>query len=210
MSVLTKVLTLLLIGSVLLLLAGCGSSKNPNPNNLTSAQASTLGTEVFTDVFTAISAAEGSDSSVARKSGLPALLNKNNSVRAPESSTLSYTYDCPDGGTIALSGSTGSGSVSITATPSGCNDGTLTFNGDPNITINGTGSDNGTTTTINITVGGGVSWTPDSGVSFPAGSCLSNMQIAASITDSTGALASCSLSGKFCGYSMNQSCMPTS
>jgi len=206
MSRLTKTLTLLLIGTVLLF-AGCGSSKNPNPNNLTSAQAATLGTEVFTDVFLAISAS-GASSSVAHKPGLPALLDKNDSVRAQSSSSIQYTYNCLDGGTVALSGTSGSGSVSITATPSSCNDGTLTFNGDPNITVKGTGSDNGTTTTINVGIGGGVSWTPDSGVSFPAGSCTSNMQISASVTDSSGTLASCSLSGSICGYSQSQSCMP--
>jgi len=206
MSLSTKALTLLLIGTVLLF-AGCGSSKNPNPNNLTSTQAATLGTEVFTDVFEAISAAEGG-SSVAHKSGLPALLGKNHSVR-PQSSSIQFTYNCPDGGTVALTGSTGNSSITVTATPSACNDGTLTFSGDPNITVKGTGTDNGTTTSINITVGGGVSWTPDSGSSFPAGSCTSNMQVTASITDATGALASCSLSGSICGFSQNQSCMPT-
>jgi len=211
MSPLTKVLTLLLIGSVLLL-AGCGSS-NPNPNHLTQSQAQQLGGEVFTDVFNAISSGTVSGSDAVHKSGLPALLaeNKNRSyTQRPDASSSTFTYTCPDGGTIAVSASSGNNSISVTATPTSCSDGTLIFNGDPNITVKGTGNDNGTTTSVNITVGGGVSFAPVTTGAFPTGSCKSNMQVSASITDSSGSLASCSISGAICGYSMNQSCMPPS
>ena len=212
MSPLTKTLTLLLIGPVLLFV-GCGSSSNPNPNHLTSAQAQQLGGEVFTDVFDAISGASGSGSDAVHKSGLPALLARNKShsyAQTPDDSSLNYTYTCPDGGTIAISGSSGNNSITITATPANCDDGTLTFNGDPNITVKGTGNDNGTTTTVDITVGGGISFAPVTAGAFPTGSCKSNMQVNLSITDSSSTLASCSISGTICGYSMNQSCMPPS
>jgi hypothetical protein len=212
MSSLSKALTLLLVGLVLLL-AGCGSSSNPNPNHLTSTQASQLGSEVFTDIFNAISSGTDSGSDV-RKSGWPALLAKNNKDHAykqtPDASSSTFTYTCPDGGTIAISGSSGNNSISVTATPTSCSDGTLIFNGDPNITVKGTGNDNGTTTSISITVGGGVSFAPVTTGAFPTGSCKSNMQVSASVTDSSGSLASCSISGAICGYSMNQSCMPPS
>lgn len=212
MSPLTKTLTLLLIGPVLLFV-GCGSSSNPNPNHLTSAQAQQLGGEVFTDVFNAISSGTISGSDAVRKSGVPALLakNKNHSyTQTPDASSSTFTYTCPDGGTIAISASSGNNSISVTATPTSCSDGTLIFNGDPNITVKGTGNDNGTTTTVDITVGGGVSFAPVTTGAFPTGSCKSNMQVSASITDSSGSLASCSISGAICGYSMNQSCMPPS
>jgi len=210
-SSLSKALTFLLIGSVLLL-AGCGSS-NPNPNHLTQTQAQQLGGEVFTDIFNAISGASGSGSDAVHKSGLPALLAKNKShsyTQTPDASSSNYTYTCPDGGTITISASSGNNSIKVTATPSSCSDGTLIFNGDPNITVKGTGSDNGTTTSVDITVGGGVSFAPVTTGAFPTGSCKSNMQVSASITDSSGSLASCSISGAICGYSMNQSCMPPS
>ncbi len=212
MSLLSKALTFLLIGSVLLLV-GCGSSSNPNPNHLTQTQAQQLGGEVFTDVFTAIAGDSGSGSDAVHKSGWPALLakNKNHSyTQTPDASSSTYTYTCPDGGTIAVSASSGNNSISVTATPASCSDGTLIFNGDPNITVNGTGNDNGTTTSVSITVGGGVSFAPVTTGAFPTGSCKSNMQVSASVTDSSGSLASCSISGAICGYSMNQSCMPPS
>jgi len=212
MSSLCKALTFLLIGSVLLL-AGCGSSSNPNPNHLTQPQAQQLGSEVFTDVFNAISSGTFNGADAARKSGFPALLAKNKNysyTQTPDASSSTFTYTCADGGTIAISASSSNNSISVTATPSSCSDGTLVFNGDPNITVKGTGNDNGTTTSISITVGGGISFAPVTTGAFPTGSCTSNMRVSASITDSSGSLATCSISGSMCGYSVNQSCMPPS
>lgn len=208
MRLFTTALTLLLIGAALLFVS-CGNSKNPNPNNLTSAQAQTLGVEVFDDAFSAIAGATGdSRSNTDRRSGW-ADLSKNKSMSSaakPASSSGTYTYNCFDGGTITVSGTVGNSSLNVTLTPTSCNDGSLTFSGDPNITVSGTANDNGTDTSISVSIGGGISWTPDSGNTFPAGSCLSSMQINASVSDSTGALASCSISGKMCGYSLNYNC----
>ncbi len=212
MSSLYKALTFLLIGSALLIV-GCGSSSNPNPNHLTQPQAQQLGGEVFSDVFKAISSGAISGADAVGKSGLPALLAKNknhSSTQTPDASSSTFTYTCADGGTIAVSASSSNNSISVTATPTGCSDGTLIFNGDPNITVKGTGNDNGTTSSINITVGGGVSFAPVTKGAFPTGSCKSNMQVSASITDSSGSLAGCSISGAICGYSVSQSCMPPS
>jgi len=225
MSPLTKTLTVLLIGAVLLFV-GCGSSSNPNPNNLNTAQAQQLGGEAFTDFFSATEVAlQGSASDTSRKFSLRAVLPKNrriSSAPTPEtvscsgsSCTITATYTCLDGGSIGVSGSatengSSSASLNITETPTNCSDGTLVINGDPDVTLKGQINNNGTTTSVSISIGGGISFSPVTAGQFPTGSCKSNLQINVSITDSSSTETSCSISGSICGVAMNQNCLPTS
>jgi hypothetical protein len=228
MPLLSKVSIALLLG-IALTLIGCGGSSNnpianPNPNNLTQAQAQRLGGEAYADVDTALAdALAGSPITNARRNILAALRKNNQVVSASTaitcnssdtSCTVSYTYQCPDGGSIAVAGSltetsSTSASGTITETPASCSDGTLVINGDPDVTMGIQGNDNGTTTTVNVTIGGGVSFSPVQTGQFPTGSCTSNLTASASVNDNTGALT-CSVGGSICGYAINVSCPPGS
>jgi len=222
MALLSKVSIALLLG-IAPTLVGCGGSSstlNPNPNNLTSAQAQQLGTEVFADVSTALEGAlSGLPLANDRAKIFAALRKQNQAVPASAqttcnssdtSCTVSFTFECPDGGSIAVSGSltensSTSASGTITATPTSCSDGILVFNGDPDVMIGIQGNDNGTTTTVNITIGGGVSFSPVQMGQFPTGSCTSNLNVSASVNDTTRALT-CSVGGSICGQAFNESC----
>jgi len=220
MPLLSKVSIVLLVG-IALTLIGCGGSSgtlNPNPNNLTPAQAQQLGNEVFTDVSTALAdALSGLPLATDETKILAALRKQNQAVPASAqttcsgtSCTVSFTFECPDGGSIAVSGSltensSTSASGTITATPTSCSDGILVFNGDPDVMIGIQGNDNGTTTTVNITIGGGVSFSPVQMGQFPTGSCTSNLNVSASVNDTTRALT-CSVGGSICGQAFNESC----
>jgi hypothetical protein len=74
------------------------------------------------------------------------------------------------------------------------------------MTLGVQGSDNGTTTTVNMTVDGGVSFAPAPGEQFPAGSCTCNLSTSVTANDSTGSMTSCSISGSLCGQSINANC----
>jgi hypothetical protein len=219
---LTKTLTLLLVGTVLLFV-GCGSS-NPNPNDLNTAQAQQLSGEVFVDVFgaTADAVSQSIASETGHKSSLLAVLPKDKSISSvptPEtiscsssSCTITFTYTCLDGGSIAVSGSASesgsTASMSLTETPTSCSDGILVINGNPNVTVKGQVSDNGTTTSVSVSMDGDVTFSPVTAGQFPTGSCKSDLQINASVSDSTDSLTSCSISGSMCGIAMNQNCLP--
>jgi hypothetical protein len=193
---------------------GCGSSSNnSNPGHLTQTQASQLGAETFADALAALNYAEEAGLvSVPPNSGHQSnpmadlLKNKHiSSALTPDTTIGPSTYNCTYGGTITVTGSGGGGSVNVTITPANCDDGTLTINGNPNITISGHGNDNGTTTTASISIKGDVSFVPDAGVTFPSSSCGAGINVSASITDSTGDLATCSISGEMCGQSVSGS-----
>ena len=206
MSPIMKVCTLALIG-IVLLSVGCGSS-NSNPNKLTQAQAQQLGTETFTQALAAMEdfaqqqdvAGQVPDPlNSSRKSNPLAVLSKVKSM-------ASVTFNCPDGGTIAVDGTSSNSSFSVTMTPASCSDGTLVLNGNPDITVSGNANDNGTTTTVSVAIGGDVSFAPVTTGAFPTGSCGSNLSISAAITDSTETLASCSITGTMCGQTINYTC----
>lgn len=209
-----------LLPGIALTLIGCGGSSNalnPNPNNLTAAQAQQLGNEAYTDLGTALAdALGGSPLASSRAKILAALPKKNQAVSASATTcnssdtncTVSFTYQCPDGGSVAVSGMftvTGltSASGNITETPTNCSDGTLVLNGD--VMIDAQANNNGTTTMVNVTIGGDISFSPVQTGQFPSGSCTSNLNITASVDDSTGALT-CSIGGSICGQPLNQSC----
>lgn len=119
---------------------------------------------------------------------------------------LSASEPCSEGGTIAVTGdiqgtlsNSGSGSFSsqITLTPTNCKVSNVTFNGDPNISIDGQISftQTGPTFPIALTESGGISFGPN-----PSGSCQVN------VTYMINSLSSCTVSGMICGRSVNGSC----
>jgi hypothetical protein len=214
MSTITKVCTFALMGTVLLLV-GCGGSSTKNTTTLSSTQASQLTTETFTNVLDALENIEESDqSNSSRQSNPLAVLSKHRNPSSAVTSDgiscsgstctiTSVVYDCTDGGTITTSGSESETSLSLTMTPSSCSDGTLVMNGNPDVTLNAKESDNGTTTTVSLSVGGDISFAPVTTGAFPTGSCGSDLSVNISVSDSTGSLTSCSISGSICGESVN-------
>ena len=204
---------------VLGILAGCGGGNaNLNASKLTQAQAQQLGTAVSTDVSNALASALGNVAvplDISSRNHMLLALHRNSQaaiVPKPEtvtcsgtSCTVSGTFTCPDGGSIAVSGnfsaSGNSASGTITATPSSCSDGTLVINGNPDVTADVQGNNNGVTTTVNVTIGGGVSFAPVQAGQFPTGSCTLNVTATVSVNDSSGSVTS-SISGSVCGQTI--------
>ena len=207
------VVTLMILST----LAGCGGGNNlnSNANNLTQAQAQQVGTTVSNDVSQALASAVGSAAvplDITTRDNMLVALQRNNrqagAVSTPQdvtcsggTCTVSGTYNCPDGGSILVSGSfTASGmsaSGTITETPSSCSDGTLVINGAPNVMATVTGNDTGVTTTVTLMISGGVSFSPVQAGQFPSGTCPLKVNASVSVTDSTGATSS-SISGSVC------------
>jgi len=197
--------------------AGCGGGGYSTSNNLTQAQAKQVGTTVSNDVSKALASAVGNAAFpldiTTRDKMLVALQRDNsqaNAVTKPETvtcsgstCTVSGTFNCPDGGSIMVSGtfsaSGTSASGTITETPSKCSDGTLIINGNPDVTVSVQGNNNGVTTTVNLTIGGGVSFSPVQAGQFPSGSCTLNVTANISVNDSSGTVTSSSISGSVCG-----------
>ena len=205
---------------VLGILAGCGGGNaNFNASKLTQAQAQQLGTAVSTDVNDALASALGNTAVPldigSRDHILLALHRNSQAVTVPKpqtvtcsgtSCTVSGTFTCPDGGSIAVSGnftaSSNSASGTITATPGSCSDGTLVINGNPDVTVGVQGNNNGITTMVNVMIGGGVSFAPVQAGQFPTGSCMLNVIAAVSVNDSNGSVTSSSISGSVCGQTI--------
>jgi len=212
--------TLMVLGA----LAGCGGgSGTSHIDNLTQAQAQQLGSALSDDASKALASAVGNVATpldiTTRDNMLVALQRKSKAETAskPEqvtcngtNCTVSGTFTCPDGGSIAVSGNFSANSTStsamITETPTRCSDGTLVINGDPDIMVGLQGNDNGVTTTVNATIGGGVSFAPVQPGQFPTGSCKCNLTASASVNDSTHTLTSCSISGSICSQTINANC----
>lgn len=205
--------------TVLVILAGCGGGNNFHATNLTMAQAQQLGTAVSTDVNNALASALGNTAvplDISSRDRMLLALRRNSQAAAvpkPEtvtcsgtSCTVSGTFPCPDGGSIAVSGnftaSSNSASGTLTATPSNCSDGTLIINGNPDVTASVQGNNNGITTTVNVMIGGGVSFAPVQAGQFPTGSCMLNVTAALSVNDSNGSVTSSSISGSVCGQTI--------
>src|SRR5215831_12190026 len=199
-------------------LAGCGGGSNVNSAHLTQAQARQVATTVSNDVSKALGSVVGNPAVplgiTTRENMLVALQRNKNQTGAvsPEgvtcsgsSCTVSGTFNCPDGGSIMVSGtfsaSGTSASGTITATPSSCSDGTLVISGDPNVTATVQGNDNGVMTTVNLTLGGGVSFSPVQAGQFPSGSCSINVTASVTVNDSSHSVTS-SISGSVCGQNI--------
>src|SRR5215472_6583872 len=208
--------TLMMLGTV----AGCGGGSNVNSNNLTQAQAKQVATTVSNDVNKALASVVGNPAvplGITSRDNMLVGLQRNNrqagAVENPQNvtcsgstCTVSGTFNCPDGGSIMVSGtfsaSGTSASATITATPSKCSDGTLVINGNPDVTVSVQGSDNGVTTTVNLMIGGGVSFSPVQAGQFPSGSCSLNVTASISVNDSSGSVTSSSISGTVCGQTI--------
>jgi hypothetical protein len=197
-----------------------GSSGNSSTPPMTKAQAAAA----FTDVFTAMEEAtialplvhSGPVSQLRKEEAAEvreAILNgARNSAPAysispalkisPDTTTTipSFTYQCPSGGTIVVTGSysetSTSESASIVDTINSCKDSGVTFKGDPNIAISLTGSDNGTTTTVTLTMTGGIS--------VGSSSCSTDLSINASANNKTGN-GTVTYNGSFCGETISGS-----
>ena len=140
----------LIIGTALLVIScGCGSSSPnlTNPENLTQAQATQLGTEGFTVLSEALFSAVS------------------NTACNSSPCNISYTYQCQSSGSITVSGTVTQTSLStftaaITEAPTNCSDGTLVINA-PIVTIGVTGGlGPSTITVIPLTAKGNVSYAP--------------------------------------------------
>jgi hypothetical protein len=211
--------------SVLLPLStiGCGGSSSGS-NSISSQQAAV----VMTDIYSAMAEASASEGAIAaiRKvelvslnkailKGAPAtgiaesITPAKAELKARSASTVSgtissYTFTCPQGGNITVSGSYSETaaapsyqvSMDMVEAINSCQDSGITMVGDPNVTLTDSGSDNGTTTTDTVTMTGGVK----------AGSstCTIDVNISISASDSTGH-GSFTSSGSICGISVNES-----
>ena len=207
-----------LLSAILLVLTlsaiGCGGSKSP----MTPAQAQTA----YSDVLVAISCGVGANG-LARSAPITRLRSAEaavvgkailNGTRVslfegsispdrqvlPDTALPAYTYKCPSGGTIVTTGSytdtTNSASLNIVETINKCSDSGVTFSGDPNVALSETGSDNVTTTSVTLTMTGGIS--------DGSSSCSINVNATASISDKTGS-GNVTASGSFCGQSISAS-----
>jgi hypothetical protein len=222
-STIANVATLALVGAALLFV-GCGSS-NSKSNQLTQAQAQQLSSDTFADAVAALQDVAGQAGGLdsGRMSTPLAALSKGSKSLTrvnPDSvacsgfncTITSVVYNCVDGGTITINGSTSasssSGSLDLTLTPAGCSDGTLVINGNPSITMDAQATDNGTTTTATATIDGDISFSPVQAGQFPSGSCSSNLSLNLAILDSTGTLATCSVSGSMCGQTVSITSCP--
>ena len=146
--------------------SGCGgdgvSNGNANANNLAQAQAQQLGSAVSDDVSKALASAVSNVAmplGITTRDNMLVALQRNSqadTVSKPEqvtcndtSCTVSGTYTCPDGGSIAVSGDFSASSTSTTGaiTETNCSDGTLVINGNPDVTlgVQGTNSDDSAT-----------------------------------------------------------------
>jgi len=188
--------------------------------NLTQAQAKQVGSTVSNDVSKALASVVGSPAVplgittrdnmraalLRNKSQAGALANPSSVTCSGSSCTVSGTFNCPDGGSIAVSGTfTASGTSAngtVTATPSKCSDGTLVIDGNPDVTATVQGNDNGVMTTVSLTIGGDVSFSPVQAGQFPSGSCSLNVAAMVTVNNSTG-MTTTSISGTICGQTIN-------
>ncbi|MGD0829630.1 MAG: hypothetical protein ABR907_01720 [Terracidiphilus sp.] len=202
---------------------GCGGSSGSSGSGgaaMTQAQAASAFSEVFVameDASSALPLDRPNPISSFRKEEATAIRNallngarmpnSTSSVASalmvlPDSSTTipTFTYQCPSGGTIVVTGfysdTSTSESANIVETINSCHDDGIVMNGDPNITLSLNGSDNGTTTTVSLTMTGGLT--------VGSSSCSTDLTVTASVNDKTGT-GNETYSGSFCNVSINGS-----
>ncbi len=208
-------------GSLLLLTLcefGCGGSSTTSIGTSGSTVTQAQATTAINDIFTALASAPlGSATATpmlrkAESAGLGEAVQAGTAtaqspafvplVDNPMAATTipAFTYNCPGGGTIVVNGSysgtANSASLSIIETINSCVDGGFTMSGNPNIAINDTLTDTGKVTTDVLTMTGGIKTT--------SSSCTIDVNLTATITDSTGA-GSEVISGSFCGVTLSGS-----
>jgi hypothetical protein len=221
----TSVSAVILV-AVLSALVGCGTNGGGGGNGgtaLTQAQAQLVGASISNDMSNALSSAllspaVGLDISsrdhiragLQRKSKASTATRPDTVTCGTSTCTISGTYTCPDSGSIEVSGGVSATSNSvggkITETPSNCSDGTADISGDPNITVGLQGSDNGISTSVSVTIDGGVSFSPVQAGQFPSGSCTCNLTVSGTVNDGSGTVTACSVSGSVCGQNINANC----
>ena len=210
-----------------LLLTGCGGSgmsmpASPASPTLSAAQAQSVTEQVLQAVQTAFTNAITETSQPAEEGHQS--LSKSLATFHPDATTpgctatstgqncnfpLSSTVQCSSGGNISVSGdisgslsNSGSGmaDAKITVTPANCAVSSVTFSGEPNITLSSqfSFSDNngqiGIVFPIALSEGGGISFGPN-----PSGTC--QLDVTYSINS-----GSCSVTGTVCGQSVNGNC----
>jgi hypothetical protein len=219
--------TVVILVAALGAFTGCGGSGggggNGGINLLTPPQAQQVGTAISNDMSNALSSALSSPAvslgissrdhirvGLERKSEADVVTRPDAVTCSGSNCTISGTYTCADGGSIAVSGqfSASSNSVSgtVTETPSNCSDGTVDIGGDPNLIVGLQASDNGISTSVNVTLSGGVSFSPVQMGQFPSGSCSCNLTLTGTVNNSNKAVTACSVSGSICGQSISGNC----
>jgi hypothetical protein len=196
---------------------GCGSNNSSN-NSFSQTQALAATSDLF-DAMSSATLASGSgllrtptvqeaevshirNASLTQTPMVPSIaaarLFAASRAESPNTAIPAYTFHCPSGGTIVVTGSyTGtatSASVDIVETINSCSDTGFTINGNPNVTINDTLTTSGNVVTDVMTMGGG----------FTDGSqsCSINVNVSATVNDQTDAVSG-TMSGSICGISVN-------
>jgi hypothetical protein len=206
---------LCLVAASMLLWVGCGGSSQNN--NLTAAQAQAISQELTQALMQAVSTGLGAPS--VAKADHPSLAAEVGGMHPDETAgctpdaggqscdfPVAFSGPCPAGGTISIVGdisgtlnNSGDGSINtqITVTPTNCAVSNVTFNGDPNVMVEGEIGFASTAPVfpITLTEDGGISYGPN-----PSGSC--QLDVKYSITS----LTSCTVTGTVCGQPVNGTC----
>lgn len=211
-----KLCWILIITSISLLTAGCGSSSKSS-QTLSPAQAQAISNEVVTALQGALTSVSGGlPAARAERRSLATALHDANPAQSSDCTTnsngtacnipIAYSGSCPGGGTIGVAGDliftldnsgNGSDAAAITVTPANCSVSNLTLNGDPAVVVATQFkiANDQLQFPMTFTETGGISYGPN-----PAGSCLVNVSL--TISSQT----SCTVSGSLCGQSVNGSC----
>jgi hypothetical protein len=203
------------LGSLASLFLACGGSSTPS---ISQAQAQAISQELFSALGSALAAGltpPGSASTSAPRSlasaipARPALQSSGCTVTDTGQSCdipITYLGDCPNGGTIAVSGDfifsldysgNGSDSSTLSITPTNCAVSDITFNGNPSVDVSTSFNiqNDALAFPISLSEKGGITFGPK-----PSGSCTLNVSV--TVNSST----SCSASGTICGRSVSGSC----
>jgi hypothetical protein len=201
-----------------------GTGGNGGGNTLTQPQAQQVATAISNDLSNALSSALSSPGAVplgiSSRDHIRIGLERRSETKGEtmpdavtcsgSSCTVSGTYTCPNGGSIQIAGNFSATNNSVngsaTETPTNCSDGTVDVGGAPNITLGLQGSDNGISTSVNVTLSGGVSWSPVQAGQFPSGSGSFNLTLSGTVNDSNKTVTACSITGSIDGQSISTNC----
>jgi hypothetical protein len=200
--------------AIAIILVACGGSSTPK---ISPAQAQAISSELFTALgsalvagFTPVSGATRGPHSLAEAiPSRPALQSSDCTSTSTGQSCnipISFQGNCPQGGTIAVSGDfmftldnsgNGSDSSTLTVTPSNCAVSNITFNGNPSVTVSTafTLQNNALAYPLTFSETGGITFGPK-----PSGSCSINVNVTANSP------TSCSATGSVCGNPVKGSC----
>jgi hypothetical protein len=196
---------------------GCGGSGSSSSAPLSTTQAEEATSDVFDAMeeaeasaglfragtgkteFEAIRSAHPSESSAAPSIGGAEIVPAVHPLTTTSLGT--YTWTCPSGGNIVVTGSYSgtatSASVSVTEAINSCGDSGFVIKGNPNVTLTDSYTESGTTFTDNATMSGGFTVSGSGG-----GSCSINVTESFTENTTTG-IYSLVMSGSICGESLN-------